>query len=157
VSKLSTQTSVQSQDGSLDMMQWLFAMANKINETDKLAPNKAIQKRLQEMINIYGSTRLWEAIKQFSTTLGMNNASFMEDLFHKCPELPDLFETDKTLPPALNQWFEHHSVEVNRFHRVTSAILRANPAIEWEFDTSSDTDRDLTPIMDILFRNTEGS
>ncbi|MDD4873542.1 MAG: hypothetical protein PHE15_00980 [Dehalococcoidales bacterium] len=148
---------MRSQDQTGDFMQWILAMAEKINQNGRLAPTKAIQKRMQETIDIYGSTKVWEAIKQFSINLGTNNVLFMEDLFHKCPELPDLFETDKTLPPALNQWFEHHSVEVNRFHRVTSAILRANPAIEWEFDTSSDTDRDLTPIMDILFRNTEGS
>ncbi len=150
-------TETQSRDQTGDIMQWILAIVEKVNQDSKLAPNKAIQKRMQETIDIYGSTKVWEAIKQFSINLGTNNALFMEDLFHKCPDFPDLFETDKTLPPALNQWFEHHSVEVNRFYRVTSAILRANPAIEWEFDKSSDTDRDLTPIMDMLFRNTEGS
>lgn len=138
-------------------MKWILAIVEKINQDSKLAPNKAVQLRMQETIDIYGSAKVWEAIKQFSTNLGSNKALLMEELFLKCPDFPDLFETDKTVRPALTQWFEHHSVEVNRFHRVASAILKANPAVEWEFDTSSDTDRDLTPIMDMLFRNTEAA
>ena len=148
---------MQSQDQTGDIMKWILAIVEKVNQDSKLAPNKAIQKRMQETIDIYGSAKVWEAIKQFSINIGSNKAMLMEELFHKCPNFPDLFETDKTIPPALNQWFEHHSVEVNRFQRVTSAMLRANPAVEWEFDTSPDTDRDLTPIMDMLFRNTEVS
>ena len=150
-------TEIQSRDQTGDIMQWTFAIVEKVNQDSKLAPNKAIQKRIQETIDIYGSAKVWETIKQFSINLGSNKASLMEELFHKCPNLPDLFETDKSIPSALNQWFKHHSVEVNRFQRVTSAMLRANPAVEWEFDTSPDADRDLTPIMDILFRNTEAS
>jgi hypothetical protein len=148
---------MQSQDQTGDIMKWILAIVEKVNQDSKLASNKAIQKRMQEIIDIYGSTKVWEAIKQFSINLGSNKALLMEELFHKYPDFPDLFETDKTVPPALNQWFEHHSVEVNRFHRVTSAMLKANPAVEWEFDTSPDADRDLTPIMDMLFRNTEVS
>ncbi|AHB13495.1 hypothetical protein [Dehalococcoides mccartyi] len=150
-------TEMQSQDQTGDIMRWILAIVEKVNQDGKLAPKKAVQLRIQETTDIYGSTKVWEAIKQFSTNLGSNKALLMEELFHKCPDFPDLFETDKTVLPALTKWFEHHSVEVNRFHRVASAILKANPAIEWEFDTSSDTDRDLTPIMDMLFRNTEAA
>ena len=148
---------MQSRDQTGDIMQWILAIVEKVNKDGKLVPNKAIQKRMQETLDIYGSANVWEAIKQFSIKLGSNKALLMEELFHKCPDFPDLFDTDKTFLSALNQWFEHHSVEVNQFHRVTSAILRANPAVEWEFNTSSDPDRDLTPIMDMLFRNTEVS
>lgn len=140
-----------------DIMQWIIAIVEKVNQDGKLAPNKAIQKRMQETLDIYGSDKVWEAVKHFSINLGSNKALLMEELFQKFPDFPNLFETDNTVLPALNQWFKYHSVEVNRFHRVASAILRANPAVEWEFDTSSDNDRDLTPIMDMLFRNTEGS
>ena len=155
---MSTQTTaIQSQDGAHDMMQWVSAMVEKVNQTSRLAPNRAIQKRLQEMINTYGSARLWEAIKQYSTTLGMTNASFMEQLFYKCPDLPDLFETDKALPEALNQWFEHNAEDVTRFHKVFSAMLRANPVIEWKVEPLSNANGDFAPIMDMIFRNTEGS
>ncbi len=150
-------TKMQSQGQTGDIMQWILAIVEKVNQDGKLAPNKAVQLRMQETIDIFGSAKVWEAIKQYSINLGSNKALLMEDLFQKCPDFPNLFDKDKTFPSALNQWFEHHSVEVNRFHRVASAILRANPAVEWEFDTSSDNDRDLTPIMDILFRNTEAS
>ncbi|BAZ97296.1 MAG: hypothetical protein AMXMBFR85_07920 [Dehalococcoides mccartyi] len=150
-------TEMQSQSQTGDIMHWILAIIEKVNQDGKLAPNKAVQLRMQETIGIYGSAKVWEAIKQFSINLGSNKALLMEELFQKYPDFPDLFDTDKTFPSALNQWFEHHSIEVNRFHRVASAILKANPAVEWEFDTSSDTDRDLTPIMDMLFRNTEAA
>lgn len=148
---------MQSQNQTGDIMKWILAIVEKVNQDSRLAPNKAILKRMQETIDIYGSAKIWEVIKQFSINIGSNKAMLMEELFHQCPNFPDLFETDKTIPLALKQWYEHHSVEANRFQRVTSAILRANPAVEWEFDTSPDADRDLTPIMDMLFRNTEVS
>jgi hypothetical protein len=140
-----------------DFMHWLLAILKKINADNRLAPDKAVQKRLQELIETYGPEKVWEAIKRYSMALGMPNASFMETLFQNYPELPDLFDTDNTLNEALNQWLDQNTEAVTRFRKTSSVMLRANPVIEWKVDPLSDVNKDFEPIMDMLFRNTEGT
>ncbi len=139
------------------IMHWLLSISNIVNADSRLAPNKAIQKRLQELIKTYGPDKVWDGIRQFSTALGLTNAPFVEALFQSCPDLPELIKTEKATLEALNQWFEQNAEDVTRFHRISSAMLRANPVVEWKVEPLSDANTDFKPIMDMLFRNTEGT
>lgn len=137
------------------IMQRLIAISQVVNADSRLTPNKAIQKRLQELIETYGAEKVWEAVKQFSMALGMPNAPFVEALFQSYPNLPDLLETEKTAHEALNQWFEQNSALVTRFHKVSTAALRASPVIDWQFASSPVSDEELKPILDLIFRKRE--
>lgn len=138
-----------------DIMQWLIAVSNVVNADSKLSPNKAIQLRLQELIDTHGSDKVWEGMKQLSTIFGITNASFIEGLFHHCPALPELIKKDVSLRCALERWFEQNSDPVNRFQKVATASLRANPVIDWQFTSPPATDEDLKPILDIIFQKRE--
>ncbi len=72
------------------IMQWLIAISEVVNADSRLTPNKATQKRLQELIETYGPEKVWEGIKQFAIAIGMTNASFVEALFRIYPELSRL-------------------------------------------------------------------
>ena len=137
------------------IMHWLLAISNIVNADSKLAPNKAIQRRLQELIETYGADKVWEAVKQYSIAIGMSNAPFVEALFQSCPDLPELIKTVEATLEALNQWFEQNAAVVTRFHKVSTAALRASPVIEWQFESSPATAEDLRPILDLLFRKRE--
>ena len=138
-----------------DIMQWLIAISKVANADSRLTPNKATQKRLQELIETHGPENVWEGIKQFAIAIGMTNASFVEALFRSYPDLPELLKTEEAAHEALSQWFEQNSALVTRFHKVSTAALRASPVIEWQFESSPATAEDLRPILDLLFRKRE--
>ena len=137
------------------IMQWLLAISKIVNADSRLEPDKAVQKRLQELIETYGSEKVWEATKQFSMALGMPTALFVEALFQGYPDLPDSLKTEKAAHEALNQWFEQNSALVTWSHKVSTAALRASPVIEWQFESSPATAEDLKPILDMIFRKRE--
>jgi hypothetical protein len=137
------------------IMQWLIAISKVVNVDSRLTPNKATQKRLQELIETYGPEKVWEGIKQFAIAIGMTNASFVEALFRSYPDLPELLKTEEAAHEALSQWFEQNSALVTRFHKVSTAALRASPVIEWQFESSPATAEDLKPILDLTFRKRE--
>ena len=70
------------------IISWLQEIAKTVNADNKLAPNKAIQKRIQNMIEVYGSERIWEGLKQLSTIFGMTDTSIVEALYENYPNLP---------------------------------------------------------------------
>jgi hypothetical protein len=88
--------------------------------------------------------------------LGMTNALFVETLFRSYPDLPELLKTEEAGHEALNQWFEQHTALVTRFYKISSAALRASPVVEWKIEPLPDTAEDLKPVMDLVFRKTEG-
>ena len=137
------------------IMQWIIAISEVVNADSRLTPNKATQKRLQELIETYGQEKVWDGIKQYSMALGMANASFVEALFRSYPDLPDSLKTEEAAHEALNQWFEQNSAVVTRFHQVALAALRANPVIEWQFESPPATVEDLKPILDLIFHKRE--
>ena len=137
------------------IMQWLIAISKVVNADSRLTPNEATQKRLQELIETYGKEEVWNGIKQFSIALGMTNASFVEELFRSYPDLPASLKAEESAHEALNRWFEQNSALVTRFHKVSTAALRANPVIEWQFDSLPATAEDLKPILDMIFHNRE--
>ena len=44
------------------IMQWLIAISKVANADSRLTPNKATQKRLQELIETHGPENVWEGI-----------------------------------------------------------------------------------------------
>jgi len=103
---------------SSDIMPWLLAIAEVVNAGGRLAPQKATQKQLQELVDTYGSDRVWGAIKQFSVSFGMADVSGVEVLFHSHPELPRLLKTEEAAQRALSQWFEENSARVEGFRHL---------------------------------------
>lgn len=134
------------------IMRWLLATLQIVNAGGKLAPEKAITKALQELINTYGAEKVWEGIKQLSLTFGIADASRTEALCNSHPDLPELLKSDREAHKALSDWFEEYSALVTQFHKISSAVLRLSPAIEWEVKPSPDCGNDLRTVMDMLFR-----
>ena len=140
-----------------DLISWLQEITKIVNADNKLAPNKAIQKRIQNMIELHGAERIWEGIKQLSRIFDMTNTSIVEALYENYPDLPDLIKKDEVAHEALSRWCEQNSVLVTKFRETSTAALKANPVIEWQINSSPDTTESIKPIMDLLFRKTEGT
>jgi hypothetical protein len=138
-------------------MHWFLAMLKVVNAGGKLAPEKAITKALQELINTYGDERVWGKIKQLSLMFNIASASSAEALFNSHPDLPELLKTDYEARKSLNDWFEQHSALVTQFHKISLAMLRLSPAVEWEVKPSPDCGNDLRSVMDMLFRKKEAT
>ena len=113
--------------------------------------------RIQNMIEVYGSERIWEGLKQLSTIFGMTDTSIVEALYENYPNLPGLIKKEEVAHEALSQWYEQNTVLVTKFRETSTAVLRANPVIERQVDSSPDTAESIKPIMDLLFRKTEGT
>lgn len=155
VNKLSNSQATVESVPSSGIMRWLLAILQVVNASGKLAPEKAIMKALQELINTYGAEKVWEGIKQLSLMFGIADASSIEALFNSHPDLPELLKTDHEARKALDGWFEQHSPLVTRFHKISSAMLRLNPVVEWQTQPLPDTGEDLKPLMDFLFHEKE--
>ena len=140
---------------SSGIMQWLIAISKIVNADNRLVSNKAVQKRLQEFIEIYGAESVWGASKQLSTVFGMPNAQFVEALFQSYPNLPEILKQEEVTRETLNQWFEQNSAFVTRFHKVATTALRVNPVIEWQSKSSQSTPEDIEPILDLIFHTRE--
>jgi hypothetical protein len=138
-------------------MRWLLAILQVVNAGGKLAPEKATMKAQQELINTYGAEKVWEGIKQLSLMFGIASASSTEALFNGRPDLPELLKTNPEARKALNDWFEEHSALVTQFHKISLAVLRLSPVVEWEVKPSSDCGTDLRTIVDMLFREKEAT
>lgn len=134
------------------IMRWLLAILHVVNAGGKLAPEKAIMKALKELINTYGAEKVWEGIKQLSLMFGIAGASSTEALFNSRPDLPEFLKTDREARKALNDWFEEHSALLTQFRKISLAVLRLSPAVEWEIKPSPDCGTDLRTVMDMLFR-----
>jgi hypothetical protein len=139
------------------IMRWLLATLQVVNAGGKLAPEKAIMKALQELINTYGAEIVWEGIKQLSLMFGIADASRTEALCNSHPDLPELLKSDREARKALSGWFEEHSALVTQFHKNSLAVLRLSPAVEWEVKPSPDCGNDLRTVMDMLFRKKEAT
>ena len=139
------------------IMHWLIATLQVVNAGGKLAPEKAITKASLELINIYGAQRVWEEVKQLSLMFRIADISSTEALFHSHPDLPELLKTDHEACKALDEWFEQHSELATQFHKMSSAILRLSPVVEWKVESLPETGKDLNSIMDLLFHSTEGT
>ena len=140
-----------------DLISWLQEISKIVNADNKLAPNKAIQKRIQNMIELHGTERIWEGIKQLSRIFDMTNTSIVEALYENYPELPDLIKKEEVLKEAFDHWCEQNSGLITKFREASTAALRANPVIERHVDSSPEMDTNIEPIMDFLFRKKEGS
>ena len=141
----------------IGIMRWLLAILQVVNAGGKLAPEKAIMKALQELVNTYGAEKVWEGVKHLSLMFGIAGASSTEALFNSHPDLPELLKTDREARKALNDWFEKHSALVRQFHKISLAVLRLSPAVEWEVEPSPDCGNDLTTVMGMLFQKKEAT
>jgi len=119
-------TTDSSQERQGDIMHWLLAILQVVNAGGRLAPHKAIQKQVQELVDTYGSDRVWEAIKQFSTTFDMADASIVEVLFHRYPELPSVLKSEEG-QTALSQWFEQNLAIVSQTHQLFYGLAKLVP------------------------------
>ena len=140
-----------------DIISWLQEISKIVNADNKLAPNKAIQKRVQNMIEVHGAEKIWEGIKQLSRIFDITDTSIIEALYENYPDLPSLIKKDEVAYEALSRWCEQNTVLVTKFRETSTAVLRANPVIEWQVVSSPDTAESIKPIMDLLFRKTEGT
>ena len=150
-----TNSQISTEPGGI--ISWLQEISKTVNADNKLAPNKAIQKRIQNMIEVYGAERIWEGIKQLSMVFDISDTSIVEALYDNYPDLPSLIKKEGVTREALSQWCEQNTSLVTKFRETSSAALRANPVIEWQVDSSPDTAESIKPIMDLLFRKTEGA
>ena len=139
------------------IISWLQEIANTVNADNKLAPNKAIQKRIQNMIEVHGAERIWEGIKQLSRTFDMTDTSTIEALYENYPDLPGIIKKEEVAHEALSRWCEQNTVLITKFRETSTAALRANPVIEWQVDSSPDTAESIKPVLDLLFRKTDGT
>ncbi|MFA5316486.1 MAG: hypothetical protein WC369_03600 [Dehalococcoidales bacterium] len=142
---------------SVGIISWLQEVSKTVNADNKLAPNKAIQKRIENMIEVHGAEKIWEGVEQISMTFDMTNPSIVEALYENYPELPGLIKKEAVFKEAFNRWCEQNSGLITKFRETSTAILRANPVIEWQVDSSPEMDANIEPIMDFLFRKKEGS
>jgi len=46
---------------------------------------------------------------------------------------------------------------VIQFHKISLAVLRLSPSVEWEVKPSPDCGTDLSTVMDMLFRKKEAT
>lgn len=120
-------TTVSPQEQPHDIMHWLLAILEVVNTGGRLAPQKAIQKLLQELVDNYGSERVWEGIKQFSMTFGIADASGVEALFRSQPDLPSVLKTEEAAQTALSQWFEKNSAKVGQAHQLFYGLGKLVP------------------------------
>jgi len=150
-----TTSQVSSKPGGI--ISWLQEVSKTVNADNKLAPNKAIQKRIQNMIEVYGAERIWEGVEQLSRTFDMTNPSIVEALYENYPELPGFIKKEEVLKEAFNRWCEQNSSLITKFRETSTAALKANPVIEWQIDSSPEMDTNIEPIMDFLFHKKEGS
>jgi hypothetical protein len=138
-----------------DIMDWLLAILQVVNEGGKLAPEKAITKGLQELVNTYGAERFWEGVKQLSLMFGVADAPGIEALFQSHPDLPEFLKIDQEAHKALDHWFEQHSEFVTGFHKIASSIFRLTPIVERQVQPLPDTSGDLDSLLDFLFHDKE--
>lgn len=139
------------------IISWLQEISKTVNADNKLAPNKAIQKRIENMIEVNGAERIWEGVEQLSKSFDMTNPSIVEALYENYPELPDLMKKEEILREAFDRWCEQNSGFITKFRETSTAVLRANPVIERQVDSSPEMDTNIEPIMDFLFRKKEDS
>ena len=150
-----TNSQVSSKPGGI--ISWLQEVSKTVNADNKLAPNKAIQKRIENMIEVHGAEKIWEGVEQLSRTFDMTNPSIVEALYENYPELPGLMKKEEVLKEAFNHWCEQNSGLITKFREASTAALRANPVIERHVDSSPEMDTNIEPIMDFLFHKKEGS
>jgi len=150
-----TNSQVSSKPGGI--ISWLQEVSKTVNADNKLAPNKAIQKRIENMIEVHGAEKIWEGVEQLSRTFDMMDSSRVEALYENYPELPDLIKKEEVLKEAFNRWCEQNSGLITKFRETSTAVLKANPVIERQVDSSPGMDTNIEPIMDFLFRKKDGS
>ncbi len=154
---MSELTTEASRDQTSDMLIWLISIVESINAHSQLAPQKAMRKRIRDFIDNYGSASAWEAMKQCSQALGVCDASDIEDLYRKYPDLPALIQNDSDVQNALNSWFAANGKQVTGFRNTSSAMLRANPVAELTIDPCPGSEQNIEPIMDFLFHGAESN
>jgi len=127
VNKLSnTKTRAESTQPS-GIIHWLLAILQVVNTGGRLAPQKAFQKQLQDLLDAYGSERVWEGIKQLSLTFGLADAPSVEALFQSHPDLPRLLRSEEEFNRALSQWFEKNSEKVHQVHQLLCGLGKLVP------------------------------
>lgn len=109
------------------------------------------------MIEVCGAERIWETIKQLSLSFNMADTSIIEAMYENLPDLPDLIKKEDIASKALSRWCEQNSGLITKFRKTSTAALKANPVIEWQVDSSPETETNIEPIMDFLFRRREGT
>ena len=100
-----------------DVLSWLLAIVEVVNTGSRLAPQKAFQKQSQELIDVYGSVKVWEGIKNFSETFKIADIRTIETLFESYPDLPNILVNEEETKKALGQWFENNSEKVQQTHQ----------------------------------------
>jgi len=108
------------------IMSWLLAIAEVLNSGGRLAPQKAIQKQLQELVDTYGSDAIWQMIKQFSMTLGIGDAPYAEAQFRSHPDLPNLLQTEESAK-KISHWFQEKSAIVSQAHQLLCGLGKLVP------------------------------
>ncbi|GAI71251.1 unnamed protein product [marine sediment metagenome] len=109
------------------IVDWLLAILQVVNASGRLAPQKAIQKRQQELVDTYDSDTLWEGVKQASMTFGIGDVPYAETLFRSHPNLPDLLQTEESAK-KVNDWFEGKSAMVSQAHQLFCGLGKLVPS-----------------------------
>ncbi len=142
-----------------DIMPWLLAIAKVVNTGGRLAPQKAFQKQLQELIDVYGSEKVWEGIKQLSLTFGLADALTIEALFQSHPDLPSLLRSEEEVKRTLNRWFEENSGRVDQARHLFHSLGRLMPITTTsqftEGAANSEQREVLAKVSDILAKEGE--
>ncbi len=108
------------------IVDWLLAILQVVNASGRLAPQKAIQKRLQELVDTYGSDTVWEGLRQLSMTFGIGNVPYAELQFQSHPDLPSLLQTEESAE-KINQWFQEKAPIVSQAHKLFSGLAKLTP------------------------------
>lgn len=108
------------------ILYWLLAILDVVNASSKLAPHKASQKCLQDLVDTYSSEGVWEVIKRVSMTFGIGDALAVEELFRSHRNLPTLLKTEEA-QTALSQWFERNSPMLGQLHQFFYGLCKLVP------------------------------
>ena len=141
VNKLSNSEATAESIQPSGIMHWLLAILQVVNTGGKLAPEKATLKALHDLINNYGTERVWEGIKHFSKTFGMADTLAVEVLFQSHPDLPSLLSNEEGAKKALSQWFEDNSARVDQARQLFYRLGKLVPY----GTTSKFTEGEVTP------------
>ena len=110
-----------------DIMTWLLAILEVVNSDGKLAPQKAIQKLLEEWVDNYGPETCWRGIKHFSKNFRMADDLSVEALFQSHPDLPSILQNEERAKKAFSQWLEDNSEKVYQAHQLLCGLGKLVP------------------------------
>lgn len=102
---------------------WLLDSLSILNGEGKLAPAKAAQRRVRELLEDTG----WAKVREGLTAFGFGDAvAGAEAVAESCPDFPELLKSEAG-QAAISEFFERHSTQVAELHGTMVRLMRLTP------------------------------